>query len=110
MTTLTFTYEGDETLSIKSDHGVKVEIVFDRSGPYPCVVRLDGDDRKEFDASDDVLNGLFVTRNGSPLCLQTIVTQADIQFEDIMEEVLEEDEAEDNYRRDVSSPYWSGRI
>jgi len=89
---LTFSYKDQNrpTLCVTSTQGVQIEITFNSGDAY-CVY-LNGN---EFEANDDLLNGLFVSfevrrMEYEVISVSEIVRQAENQFEAIMAEVESE--------------------
>lgn len=94
-----------DQLEVKTDTGAEITIHFENSS-VECI-NIDG---YEYDATDDVLKSLFVKVDGQFYTLLGVSQKAGIDYEDICEETRQEMEEEDAMRRELSSPYLTGRI
>lgn len=94
-----------DILSIKTDHGVEVDVCF-----------FDGDiddfcvDSHCLSIEGETLEGLFFMIDGSFVSARSVVESAVNQYPAIISEVEQEQADEEAHEREMSSPEKTGRI
>lgn len=97
---------GDDMLVIKTNQHVEIEFLYDK-GDEATHVYIDGD---EFPLTSDTLYGLFVAIGDQFISIIDPSRKADEEFPEIKEEIEQEARDEEDMRRELSSPYLTGRI
>ena len=102
-----FRYEqggGVGSLSIKTDHGVSVEVGFDLG---EGLIYIDG---YEMSARSDTMEGLSVAISGKYVSLREVIDSAINQYPAIITEVEQEQADDEAHEREMSSPEATGRV
>jgi hypothetical protein len=93
-----------QAMTIALDTGGKLEISFEHE-----IIDLNGIGF-EYNFTDDDLKDIFYMTGGETYSAAEILRWAVVNHDDIRSGAIQDDEDEDEYIREISSPYLSGRI
>lgn len=92
-------------LAVKTNHHIEVELFFENG--HVVEVMLDG---FEYQITEELLSGLFVAIGDEMVSIIELSHKAQNDFDKVMAEVNADDKENEAMRRELSSPYATGRI
>lgn len=101
----TLTWLGNDCLCLKTDEGADIEVVFKDGAPSEVYV-----DEVDYSATDERLHPMFFIVEKGFMRVSAIVSDAALQYDDIMREVRRERADEEAMARELSSPEQTGRV